>query len=168
MFRKLFSSPYMGTKSGAWIVRLSVIGLLALMCLFTVPPDVHAISDSRWIGGVYGSVELWGIGYSRPYTRSSHYLTVSNESRFLARYDYEFKHAILETGDENTKVRRDLRLRAGGVYMEPSYGRRLNLNRIPALEPGDRFTLSAYTRVAIRARGARDGWKVEIKRKFRK
>ena len=168
MIRRLFSSARMGTKSSAWTMRLSVIGLLALVCLFTVPPDASAISDSRWIGGVYGSVELWGVGYSRPYTRSSHYLTVSNESRFLARFDYEFKHGIVETGDENTKVRSNLRLPAGEVYMEPSYGRRLNLNRIRELERGDEFTLSAYTRVAIRARGARDGWKVEINREYSK
>ena len=58
---------------------------------------------------------------------------------------------------------------AGRIHgMEPSYGRSLNLNRIRQLEPGDEFTLSAYTRVEIRARGARDGWKVEIKRRFRK
>ncbi len=168
MFRTFFSFPRTGTKRGAWTVRLSVIGLLALMCLFTVPPDASAISDSRWVGGVYGSVELWGIGYSRPYTRSSHYLTVSNESGFPARFDYEFQHAILETGTENKKVRSDRRLPAGAVYMEPIYGRRLDLNDIPELDPGDEFTLSAYTRVAIRARGARDGWKVEIKRRYQK
>lgn len=168
MIRRFFSSSRMGTKSSAWTMRLSVIGLLALVCLFTVLPDASAISDSRWIGGVYGSVELWGVGYSRPYTRSSHYLSVSNESRFLARFDYEFKHGIVETGDENTKVRSNLRLPAGEVYMEPSYGRRLNLNRIRELERGEEFTLSAYTRVAIRARGARDGWKVEINRKYSK
>ena len=168
MIRRFFSSSRMGTKSSAWTMRLSVIGLLALVCLFTVPPDASAISDSQWIGGVYGSVELWGVGYSRPYTRSLHYLSVSNESRFLARSDYEFQHAILETMHENKKVRSDLRLPACEVYMEPSYGRQLNLNRIRELERGDEFTLSAYTRVAIRARGARDGWKVEIKRRFQK
>ena len=168
MIRRLFSSSRMGTKSSAWTMRLSVIGLLALVCLFTVPPDAAAISESRWIGNVYGSVSVWGVGYSLPYTRSSHYLSVSNESRFLTRYDYEFQHAILETMHENKKVRSNLRLPAGEVYMEPSYGRRLNLNRIRELERGDEFTLSAYTRVAIRARGARDGWKVEIKRRFQK
>lgn len=168
MLRKVFSSARMGTKSSAGTMRLSVIGLLALVCVFTVLPDASAISDSRWIGNVYGSVEVWGVGYSRPYTRSSHYLSLSNESRFLARYDYEFQHAIVETRHENKKVKRDLRLPAGKVYMEPSYGRSLNLNRIRQLDPGAAFTLSAYTRVAIWARGARDGWKVEIKRRFRK
>ena len=168
MLRKVFSSARMGTKSSAGTMRLSVIGLLALVCVFTVLPDASAISESRWIGDVYGSVSVWGVGYSRPYTRSSHYLSLSNESRFLARYDYEFQHAILETRHENKKVKEDLRLPAGEVYMEPSYGRSLNLNRIRQLEPGDEFTLSAYTRVEIRARGARDGWKVTIKRRFQK
>ncbi len=81
---------------------LTLIGILALCSLVItdIAPTDHPPSrqESRWVGNVYGSVEIWGLSWNHPRTSTSHHVSVSNESDFNASYLYEFKHSILEGG----------------------------------------------------------------------
>lgn len=150
---------------------LTLIGILALFSLVItdIAPTDHPPSrqDPRWVNNVYGSVEIWGLRWSHPRTRTSHHVSVSNESGFTARYLYEFKHSILEGGHElkipNRPAEVELELR--GVFMRTESLGFSNLENL-GIERDQRFTISAYSRVEIQAKGARRGWKVELVHRF--
>lgn len=143
--------------------------LLALVCFF--PNVSSAVSESHWVGDVYGNTELWGLTYSRPFTSSSHYILVSNESNFVARYLYEFKASIVQTGDE---VRfptnpRYVNINPGPPAVMKSRTLSINLDNIPELEINDLFTLDCYTRISISTKfDGKKGWKVGLRRNYLK
>ncbi len=73
--------------------------LLAFVCFFctTVIAD-HDESAQRsvWLGNLYGNTEIWGLGSSYPWGRSSHYITVSNETESTHITFLNLKHLYLK------------------------------------------------------------------------
>lgn len=60
---------------------LTLIGILALFSLVItdIAPTDHLPSrqQSHWVNNVYGSVEIWGLRWNHPGTRTSHHVSVS-------------------------------------------------------------------------------------------
>lgn len=145
--------------------------LLALIGLFTTAASVgHAQSaqESHWVGNLYGSTELWGLGYSRPWARSSHHITVSNEGNFKSWYLYEFKISVLsvhlESKHPTTPVEEEID--AGVTVMIPGH-MNLDLRKAAGIDNGELFTLSCYTRIALRTKfNGKKQWKVTLERPF--
>lgn len=150
---------------------LMLIGILALFSLVItdLAPTDHPPSkqQSHWVGGVYGSVEVWGLRWNHPRTQTSHHVSVSNESGFKARYLYEFKHSILERNHEVKIPPRpaEVTLKSGKVFMRTASLGVNNLENL-GIRINDMFTVSAYSRVEIHARGASRSWKVELMHRF--
>lgn len=150
---------------------LMLIGILALFSLVITDfaPTNHPPSrqDSRWVNNVYGSVEIWGLSWNHPRTQPSHHVSVSNESRFPARYLYEFKHSILEKRRE-IKIPNSpnfVELEPGGVFMRTESFGFTNLEEF-GITRNQRFTVSAYSRIDIHAKRARRGWDVTLEHRF--
>lgn len=150
---------------------LTLIGILALFSLVItdIAPTDHppARQQSHWVNNVYGSVEIWGLRWNHPRTRTSHHVSVSNESDFKARYLYEFKHSILEGGHEikipDPPV--EIALDLDGVFMRTESLGFSNLENL-GIRREQRFTISAYSRVEIHAKGASRSWTVSLVHKF--
>ena len=140
--------------------------LLASVCFF--PTVVFAVSSSDWVGDVYGNAELWGLDYSRPFTSSSHYIMVSNESAFVARYLYEFKTSILEAGfEERVPVNPQYRNIGIDQVVVESTTINIDMNNVPGIDDNDMFTLDCYTRISISTKfDGRKGWKVSDSRPY--
>ena len=144
--------------------------LLALASVYLFPTVASAVSHSEWVGDLYGNTELWGLGYSRPFTSSSHYILVSNESEFVAKYLYEFKASILQTGTEERFPANPLHVNINPdqVVVE-SRSLSINLNNIPQLENNDVFTLDCYTRIDLVTKfNGSSGWKVSLRQNYLK
>ena len=122
------------------------------------------------MGQVYGNTEIWGLGYSSPFTSSSHYIMVSNESNFTARYLYEFKASILEV---NFEVRvptnpTHQHIEADEVVVE-SETLSINLDNFPQIGQNELFTLDCYTRIDIVTKfNGSAGWSVGLRHRYLK
>lgn len=150
---------------------LTLIGILALFSLVItdIAPTDHPPSrqDPRWVNNVYGSVEIWGIRWNHPRTRTSHHVSVSNESTSKARYLYEFKHSILE-GSHEVKIPNrpaEVGLEIDEVFMRTESLGFSNLENL-GIGREQRFTISAYSRVEIHAKGGHRSWKVTLLHRF--
>ncbi len=150
----------------------TVLVLLALVCLFhsNAPADHQpSAQESNWVGNLYGSTEIWGLGYFTPWARSSHHITVSNEGIGVGRYLYEFKISVPQAGIESKHPTNPLlvNINNGETVMIP--GRMdLDLRTARNIAEGQPFTLSCYTRLTIRKGNKHKQWRVTLEHEYMK
>lgn len=177
MFRKLFSSPYMGTKSGAWTVRLSVIGLLVLVSLFTaaIAPALNFVGvgelerAGRDLPNVTGFVKVWGLQHREPMTTSQHRFRIENDEAFLVKYFVEFKHSIVELSIEERYTGRGSVASSGETELQGWLY--IDLDADPAVPREMDYTIDAYTRIEVWKKGderTKDTWKATGRQGFRR
>ena len=126
----------------AKLTVLSVMALGGLLTLTYVAP-AKMVSGSGNNLSIYGVVEVWGLGYTKPHTTSSHRFGIDNYSNLDLRYTYEFQHAVLETGEEDKELVENIELPASGTSKSDEQGLDLQLIN------GEDYTLDAYTRIHV-------------------
>lgn len=150
----------------------TALALLALVCMFPIVSSANhdsSAQESRWVGSLYGSTELWGLGYNIPWARSAHHITVSNEGIGVGQYLYEFKISVPEANLESKHPTNPqlTDIVNGDTVMIPGH-MNLDLRRAHNIADGQQFTLSCYTRLTIRKGGGQEQWRVTLEHRYMK
>ena len=153
----------------------TLLVLLAFVCFFctTVIADHdESAQRSEWLGNLYGNTEIWGLGYFYPWGRSSHHITVSNETGSNAYYLFEFKASVPEANpileSKHPTQPTDTKIVDGATKVIQGQ-MNVDLRKAANIETGQLFTLSCYTRIKITNKaGKSKGWRVTLEHIYMK
>ena len=88
---------------------LAILGLGSLL-ISNFSKPTHADEEPEIVSGtledVYGSVGIWGLGYTDPMTYSYHSTYLRNYKTRSITYTYEWKHSVIDVVTKNQKRRR--------------------------------------------------------------
>lgn len=156
--------------------RFSAIAILLLcVCFFSTTSlaehDHNPYkAQSKWLGKIFGNAEIWGVNYSVPWGRSSHQITVSNETNGNAYYLFEFKASVVGAipAVESKHQVGSTKLTKGTAISIPGQ-MFVDLRKAKNIADGQPFTLSCYTRLEISNKAGKSlGWVVELKHEYMK
>ena len=127
-----------------------IFGLIALACLLPFAhPSAQGVGFQ--VDGVYGSVIVYGLYYSDPWTGSSHAVYVSNRRQKSITYSYEWNHEVTDLQGnilaDDTDWIAPPALRAGRARQHSSQ-RGVNLDAAGLLR-GMRYNLRTYTSLNV-------------------
>ena len=150
-------------------IRLPLIlTLLAFGLLLTsdVPQTLHADAEPEIISGtledVYGSVGLWGLGYTDPETYSYHSTYLRNHKNRSITYNYEWNHSVIDfvtkdaVADDSQWLHSKKPLKPGKIWTIYSERRGVDLDA-EGVRQGRWYYLDCYTEINVH--GVKGSWK---------
>ena len=143
----------------------AIIGFgLLLTSGFSKP--IHADEEPEIISGtlenVYGSVGLWGLGYSDPTTYSYHSTYLRNHKTRSITYTYEWNHSVIDVvtkhavADDSEWLHGKKPLRPGQIWTIYSERRGVDLDA-EGVDRDRSYYLDCYTEINVN--GVRGSWK---------
>lgn len=149
------------------ILVLLVFGLLLTS---DVPQPVYADEEPEIISGtledVYGSVGLWGLGYSDPTTYSYHSTYLRNHKTRSITYNYEWNHSVIDfitkdaVAEDSAWIHGRKPLKPGRIWTIYSERRSVDLDA-KGVRQGRWYYLDCYTEINVH--GVKGSWKHRIK-----
>ena len=146
---------------------LAILGLGSLLISDFSKPT-HADEEPEIISGtledVYGSVGLWGLGYTDPETYSYHSTYLRNHKTRSITYTYEWNHSVIDVDTENAVAddsdwqHGDKPLKPGKIWTIYSERRGVDLDAEDVLR-GRLYFLDCYTEINVN--GVKGSWKVK-------
>lgn len=146
---------------------LAILGLGSLLISDFSKPT-HADEEPEIISGtledVYGSVGLWGLGYTDPETYSYHSTYLRNHKTRSITYTYEWNHSVIDVAtkravaDDSEWQHGKKPLRPGQIWTIYSERRGVDLDAEEVLR-GRQYFLDCYTEINVN--GIKGSWKVK-------
>ena len=129
--------------------RVSVLVLIALFSVFALTVSTHATSDYDYGWDphpAWGSVSVYGFNITSSYATTHHYVSLQNMSdRRDISCPYAFQTQVLQQPQFTTRSEGRIKVRRASYEGLGGW----NYLSFAGLKPGEWYTLSAYTRVAI-------------------
>lgn len=183
MLRQFFRVQCSAQNRGSGLLGLTIIGVLALSIFLTA--DIANAATLSGFGTQGNLPNVWvkvvarDLDYINPIgswvSVSCHEYEIVNYQTFEVRYDYEFRHWVVEltdTGEDGNTVI-DVPPKARSNIKLPSFASDFNGGVLTAncdhLEVGRRYGVRAYTRIAAwktRQPWKSDNWQVNEEHNF--
>lgn len=154
------------------ITLLAIFAILGFGLLLTsdFSTPTHADEEPEIISGtlddVYGSVGLWGLGYSAPMTHSYHATYLRNHKTRSITYTYEWHHSVIDFVTKNAAandsewLHSKKPLRPGKIWTIYCERRGVDLDAEGVM--GNKwYYLDCYTEINVN--GVKGSWKHRIK-----
>ena len=182
MFRRLFTTQRKVQNSRPWTSGLPILSLLAFLIFLATDtaPAVTVSGHGTDLPQVWGEVVARDLEYINPQgpwpSVSVHEYEIINYSDFEVKFDYEFRHWVVEVNDkgEDGKTVVDVPPRGRSSVKLSGLGSDFNGGVLTGdcghLEVGRKYRVKAYTRIHAWKAGQTwiaDNWKVNAEYEFR-
>lgn len=182
MFRRLFTPHYKGQNNPTWTLGLLITSLLTLLIFLATDsaPAATVSGHGTDLPQVWGEVVARDLDYTNPQgpwvSVSVHEFEIINYHDFEVRFDYEFRHWVVEVNanGEDAKTVVDVPPKGRSSVKLSGPGSDFNGGVLSGdcnnLEVGRKYRVKAYTRIHAWKAGQTwiaDNWKVNAEYEFR-